>query len=42
MRTHLQKFRSEPYHERLSDFHALLYIAQLFDMEVRWHCWYRL
>jgi len=33
MRTHLQKFRSEPYHERLSDFHALLYIAQLFDME---------
>lgn len=34
-RKFLLKNRSEPYHKRLSDFHALVYLGELFDMEVR-------
>lgn len=32
-RKFLLKNRSEPYHKRLSDFHALVYLGELFDME---------
>ncbi|RYG54106.1 hypothetical protein EON66_07610 [archaeon] len=31
LKRHLQRYSSEPYQKRLSDFHALLYLAQAFD-----------
>ena len=33
VRKHLQRYKSEPYHERLSDFHLLMYLADMFDMQ---------
>lgn len=33
MRAHLAAHRSEPYAQRLSDFHALLYLARLLDVD---------
>jgi len=36
VRQHMRKFNKEPYHHRLSDFHLLMYLVKLFDMQVRW------
>lgn len=33
LRAHLAAHRSEPYHVRMSDFHALLYLALALDAE---------
>lgn len=33
MKRHLTRYRSEPYHQRMSDFHALVYLATLLDVE---------
>ena len=33
VRKHLRAHKSQPYHERLADFHLLMYLADMFDMQ---------